>query len=1161
MPPNNYENQQAAQDLLQGLNTMQMQAGFMPGAMPGMRPGSAQSLSPGPSPSDFSNNIKMQYTAAPWQHMTPPPSHMGAMSPVPRPMNPWITPKLPGSNMGYGYNQARQSGVGSDIGLLSGLGKAVGFGANMIGDTLAFAGGSLLGGLPGGLAASAAYSGSGLGSAIESMATAPFDLAVNQMRRSQQLQQMSTMHVNRGSQLSAAGTGLNLGASMQLERGLSSAVAGNGGTGFNRQDMMKMTQTAGQLGMLSDAQGSEDIKRSMVKISRAVQTFMKLAEEPDFRKAMESISRLRDVGFAMPQAEVAVRNARTFARMAGVTTDTMLGNALAEGAPLAQAMGMTGAAGVQMHMAAQGMAGMAASTMGPRQLALMGGREGMSQNMFNMNMQASNVDALLPSVLTMRNGKLQVDQEKLVAMQSGKIGLGESIRQSADNVGAMGMTGLQDLIAKDKGDLKDQLVRLLGPQAGMMAMYTQARAYSQETGLTTEASARALGANEQGARFIHEIGRNPEIFEGMRQQARQQMLEESRGEMGQRKITGGRAGSGDVMSRLYGGVFGVSERRARLDYGNVTSGIGNVIARQMQRSFGDLGDVEEQIEAQGGGDLIGFTRGDKLHSAVQTAGLKDRVREGRTGSLDFTKQLESARIADLERTTNMGGGITGGLAPLLFGRSGFGFNQAARGGTDAAAVMATTISEDLAMAGGRALAVPEKIRRLTSQQAMAGDIARAQQMTVDERVSQRDALVENKGRRLPVSGDKVIGAIGIGSKAYAKSLRKRYHWWRRNDVLDVPTTKQEMVQALVATKQYSEEEASKLVNDPAMYQQILASAQETLSEEERAVQDTSKGWGEQAADQERIENINTLQELSDESKRAALTHLGVNVRSATDEQQAAILDSISATGAMGEFQRSILKATALNAAGENDAALKMESELYKKGKALGMSREAITNQYVTQKNRLREDAGGDVLGRMGMEIVEAGGSYSAKEAAAAKKLEEDANYRLGIGLQNTLGAKGAEIYSKEGIGALRAAVEKGEAVGITGSAAKALADASFTDTDLRSMAAKHTAVETMARVKDGGTTAFGRSKTDVIDTLEEAAVKAGRDQDAERRNQNFGTAVSQFSQASDTLMKAAKKLTGDEDEGVRRLDDTHAKVTDPTGGSYGVPTPNPMFGG
>lgn len=1140
-----FENQQAAQDLLQGLNTMQMQAGFMPGAMPGMRPLFAPPPL-APTPADFSNSIRVQFNPA-WQNPLPPPRMMGGITPVARPYDPLLQPQMPGPQFGFGYNTGRQSAIASNSGLLGGIQTGVGTAANLGGGLLAAGVGTALGGPLGGIAAGMAYDYLGVGDRLNSLATLPMQPLINQRNRALSLQQMSTGFVNRGPQLSASGIGLNMGASMQLERSISRLAnndifQGETENRFNRADLMKISKLAGQFGMLSDAQSSDELARNLKSIFKGVSNFMKMAEEPDVQRALQTMAQMRSLGMTASSMNNAVQNARTFARMAGVSTSEMLGTAMSQGAPMAQAMGMTGAAGMQMHMAAQGAAGAFASSMGPRQLALAGGREGVTQSMFQMNMNAANIDALLPAAVTMRDGQLQVDPQKLRDLMSGRMSMNQALQQSVSSVGSMGMVGLQDLLSKDKGALRDQATRLMGPQAGMLAMYTRAAGIADQTGMTVSAASRLLGADERGARLIHEIGRNPEFFDAMRQQAQQQEVERAMEVQRGRGLTRSRARGEAIWEGLGSalidpGTFGMSGRETVRTVRQGYRGMVNRFDRFMQREFGEEQDIEEQIAAQGGGRLLAVSRGARLGTAVQMAGLQDRINTGQVANVPGLTQIlnqqfteRSARERDILSPTTF-------LAPvqlaraLMTGREGFGFTEISRGGANLSSTLDLSLMENITTGGGRLLSDTEKRARFRSQMRLGETLQRATQLPDAMKFQLQDrmrARLKEKG----VSGEDSVNAQGIAASAYNKYLNSRYSIIGAHDPVTPEGYTAEIRKALKA-QGYTEDKINQLLADKDFMEVALSTAQESQTEKERTVQDSSQKKAEETQSALALDRINTLNDIADTARNTALATLGIDTDAATDIAKRELLDVLSGAGAEGDLNKDILRVEALKRARKPREALALEEQVRQKASSRNIDYVKRRGQVLSQISNVERDT----LSELGKKLTGTDRDQ-ALMSRAESQLGQAAAATLAVGQQQMIGLKGAEILQTQGYGAFVAAVRRGEVRGMDEQLREDIVSGRVTEQEFNVRASRYSQTQPMAAVEDGANI-FGRGYNKVtgfIDDIQSRAEARAKKEDAGREPQgptSFNESVGVFNTASKQLLRAAEKLL---DEGPSIVD-------------------------
>jgi hypothetical protein len=276
----------------------------------------------------------------------------------------------------------------------SALGQAAGIGAG------AFAGAKLGGAFgPIGMAAGAIGGGilagrTGIAETIGDFAQLPFRPMAETRQMGMAAQRMSQDWVVSGPQLHATGRGLTQQAGIGLAGGIRDLASDSGfkeqtGGMFNRQDLMKMTQMSGQAGLMDMAQSVPAIQQQLRQVAVTVKKFMELTNDPDITNVIREMGQMRSFGMNMGQINQAAENMKMFSRAAGTSIRGMRDIGGMPGAAVYQGMGLTAGQGFDygnysLAMARQTVAGGAVD---PRQLALLGGVQGMAQR--NMQAQAS----------------------------------------------------------------------------------------------------------------------------------------------------------------------------------------------------------------------------------------------------------------------------------------------------------------------------------------------------------------------------------------------------------------------------------------------------------------------------------------------------------------------------------------------------------------------------------------------------------------------------------------------------------------------------------------------------------------------------------------------------------------------------------------------------
>jgi len=339
-----------------------------------------------------------------------------------------------------------------------------------------------------------------------------------------QLERISQNFVVGGADLNEeTGRGLTTRAAVRLAGGMQQDVEQGQTAGFNMRDMMRMTGMAAQGGMLDMAQNSEQIRQQMRNVARGLQSFMQIAQEPDVRRAMQQMSAMRSMGLTIPETNVAMRNAQTFARMAGTTVQGLQEQAGMPGAMTFQQLGMTGGLGMQVGHAAAGLArqAVAGGAFTPAQLNMAGGQSGLTQTMTEAGAAGLGVNFPLLAMLERGGpgGQLSINRERAQQIMRGQLTLSQQAQMGAENVRTLGGESVITELSTRLNELRDELGRTLGAQGTTMLAMRQATNLMREVpGLSFGAALRQLGMSEQQARSIEVMGQSPQFWQNVRQQ-------------------------------------------------------------------------------------------------------------------------------------------------------------------------------------------------------------------------------------------------------------------------------------------------------------------------------------------------------------------------------------------------------------------------------------------------------------------------------------------------------------------------------------------------------------------------------------------------------------------------------------------------------------------
>jgi len=458
---------------------------------------------------------------------------------IPLPTTPTIPHPSFSTPMDFGYDQARYRGMqqaGAFVaapGLVArgatdaigALGVGAGLGA-LAGARLGGARGAVLGGTLGTLAGLVGSEALGFGAASERIVDRfnPFRSIYSQAH---QLQTGTQGFIVGGSDLEVTGRGLSGNASRHLATQLrqASRALPSSGDNLTNTDWLKMTQLAGESGLLNMSQSTEQVVSQMKVVAKSMKTFMQLAGEPDMRAAMKSMGQLNSMGLTVPEMLQTASSARMFSRMAGTSVAGIMEYGKT-GAELFQSNGLSAGLGLQVGMGSLGIAqqAVAGGAYSPRLLAMQGGVQGVAQR--EMMAQATTLQMPMMAMAAARmagGGGFGFDQQAAHGLAGG-MNLHLATTAGANNllsavgkggVGALGMYQLQAPL------LQDQLGRELGP-LGLKNMQLQnvlqnmkMLGLSGQGGFATTAT--ALYGKDIATDLVAQAS-SPEFFRGLQRQ-------------------------------------------------------------------------------------------------------------------------------------------------------------------------------------------------------------------------------------------------------------------------------------------------------------------------------------------------------------------------------------------------------------------------------------------------------------------------------------------------------------------------------------------------------------------------------------------------------------------------------------------------------------------
>lgn len=1148
-PPSQFQNQQAVQQLLQGMNTMQMRAGLMPGGM-GQLPPPITPLRFGPRASDIAQQLQVQFTQQQQliQMISPPPLLGGGVTSVRRPtgfesgmMMPGV--QLPGPQFGRGRAMARQvtRGVTNEHYASAQAGMGLGFRAagGVVAATAGMAVGSMLGPagpMLGAAAGATAYEHFGGGQRLQNFGASMVQPFVRNRRQAMQLQNQSMQYVRGGSDLSSSGTGLSMEASTRLSSQLSQMAGSSNfqqetGGRFNRKDVMKITRLAGEMGMLEQSSTADQIKDSIGKISRSLSNFMKIAEQPDVQEAMRMMGQMRSLGMSLGQSTTAASNARSFARMAGTTTRDVMAGGM-QGAGTFQRAGLSGASGMSAGMAAQGLAGQMAGLMDPRRLAMAGGVQGIAGTLTQGAARSGTMDAILPAMLRRRNGRLTIDPEQIRRMAMGEMDIGEAVQQSSRNIRRLGGRRALMELSTRRRELQDEAQSGMGGVMSTLMPLIQARMITQRVpGMTMGAALVNTGMGEQQARTYEQMVQSPEFWNRLREQQNVNIREGRNDLRTRRERTREEAHTPRILRRIETG-FGDQVSRGA----GASARLGGALARRTDR--------EEEREAQGGGRVISTLDRSELDTDVQRASLRDLSRspDGRAtlreGMIEASAQVDQE--VEAQERTDTGVDILRTVSPvgaeiIEEGLARYRGGDSVRATVNRSQSFGTRATRFL----GLEVATSGRIQRdATSLQRVAQRFERTGLQTNEQRDVTLQRARQSVGRTVETDKDfdrmAGVAAAAINAHASDQTTLGITH----GEITE--ESQREAIRGSLAAAGYSSAQINQALSAPEFIQNATNLGTGSRSPAAQATIDAAVERGAEVGTARRGRRARITRERADELRSDALEGIGISTgvfSSTSRDQQRAVLSAVSGTGVGANTRRSLLNIRAMEAraaeVGEDTAEGRRLTR--EAATALSALQQEQGSEAVTQADAELQGVTAETRRRMGERLADM--TPKARAGAftrAGVETTEAATGEASQQLTENLGEAGATALDEHGITGLRSLLESGGGDMADQERERLLTgirSGRITEESIRTRAALEVTNEQETSVVGGLSEMAERAAQGdfggMLASLQSFATEGGvapTDEVALEGPQAFAEAVTTFSEASDKLLRAAEEL-------------------------------------
>lgn len=402
--------------------------------------------------------------------------------------------------------------------------------------------------------------------------------------RGQQMLSSSQNFVGGGSDLNMqTGRGLSQTGATHLGRLLedtaySTRFRRETGGAFSAQDLTKITNVAGQQGMLNDAQSVDQIHDRVKNVAKSLVSFMKIANEPNVVAALKSMGQMRAMGMSLGETMDAAVEARMYSKMAHTSASNLMATSGAQGAMLYQQQGLSAGLGMRMGMGAMGMASAAVGggAFTPQRLAMLGGVHGVAQHEMESSAAMLKMPMMAAAMTRMgKGGEFIMDGQAVRSLSRGGLDINQMATRGASNmmeavrsqgVGALGMMQVQGT------EIQDNLGRLLGPQGMQAVKMQQVMQTMKLMGLAKNPGGFAtaglsMGMSNDQVKSLMSQANSPGYFQDIQRQLSVQQMEvraagnteyeKSRRSLGERAVEG--LGGFHSIRDAYTGIKNIGE--------------------------------------------------------------------------------------------------------------------------------------------------------------------------------------------------------------------------------------------------------------------------------------------------------------------------------------------------------------------------------------------------------------------------------------------------------------------------------------------------------------------------------------------------------------------------------------------------------------------------
>lgn len=356
-----------------------------------------------------------------------------------------------------------------------------------------------------------------------------------------------------GASSGLSGTGMSATGAMQMGRqfqGMAErwagqnperakqAGGGDSSLGIKRytEDLTKLTQMAGDSGLLDAATNIDQVSTTVQKLFKVLGAMGKITGDPDFKNNLRELASMRQSGYTLDQAVTATRDIQRFARGMGMSREQMMATGGAMGQQAFSQAGLVGGMGMVYGAHAQLQSRQLAGTFSPMREAMLGGQEGIAARFAQQQTQFASgpMSMMLGAALTAGpGGQLGVNASQMSGMLSGGMTIsgmaGQSnnnlmqvARQMASSQGISQQEALAQIqMQMQTGELASTVAQQLGPTGMKMLQMNTIASLAKQTGSLTAASYAVSGGDAKQAQMLMGMMTSPEAYNRERERLQQ----------------------------------------------------------------------------------------------------------------------------------------------------------------------------------------------------------------------------------------------------------------------------------------------------------------------------------------------------------------------------------------------------------------------------------------------------------------------------------------------------------------------------------------------------------------------------------------------------------------------------------------------------------------